>query len=333
MLAHELNNLASIYEAQGKAKDAITVLEHALTVAASMPEPNDSSIGEMENSLALYCAGEGHAAEAEAHFARAAIAFEKAGDSNAASAAEALQNLASLYFDLRRYPEAAGAALRSLSLLTASPVFDPRAIFDGLNTLAAAYYMLGRFRDAERLLLHSRVIAHENFQASDPGLSQATAKLAAIYEAEGHSFDAIVMFSRALKAGEIALGPEHPWAGIIAIRLAVIYAGKGALAEAEPLFKRAIEIGERSPGQDGQLLAAALFNLAVLYTRQSRLEEAEALLKRSLDIRHRVYGPTHPAFIEAENALSAVQAALRLLNGQVSEKIHIVSTVQKDEAR
>ncbi len=114
-----------------------------------------------------------------------------------------------------------------------------RAIFDQLNLLAAADYAGGRYKDAERRLLVARVIAHNVFPASDPALSLATANLALVYRAEGRSFDAIVMFTGALKAAEIALGPKHAWVANLAAHLAMIYAEKGKLAEAELLFKRA----------------------------------------------------------------------------------------------
>jgi tetratricopeptide (TPR) repeat protein len=165
-----------------------------------------------------------------------------------------------------------------------------RVNFDKLNLLAAADYAAGRYGDAERRLLLARVIAHNVFPSSDPALFLATANLALVYRAEGRTFAAIVMCTRALNAAEIAVGPRHAWVARLAAHLAMIYAEKGQFAEAELLFKRAIAIEENSPGQDSAFLSQAFLNLSAVYLRQSHLAEAEALLERSLAFQLPAYG-------------------------------------------
>lgn len=304
--AWALSNLAMIYKVQGRNEDAITLLEQALAIAGHAPGNNDYRQGAIANRLALYCGEAGRVADAEAYFNRAIAALEKSGDS--ASAAGALYNLAILYGGQHRYPEAADAALQSLSLLTKAEEVNQSRVFDVLSALGGIYYAQGRYDDAEQKLLQAFAIA-QAFKSSDPRFSQVTANLAVIYKAEARAFEAIAMFSVALKASETALGPEDVWTGRIANRLAVTYLEEGNLAEAELLFKRAIAIGENNPAGENLFLAAALFNLSAVYTRQWRYEEAGALLQRSLVIRRNAYGPDHPAVEEVQNALAAVQGA------------------------
>ena len=309
MFAWGLSNLAIAYKAQGRSKEAISLLEHALAIAGEAAGPDSYRLGAIANRLALYYADDGRAADAEAFFKRAIGAFEKSGD--LASEAGALHNLAILYGRERRYSEETEAALRSLSLLTGEPTQDYSRIFDVLNTLGGAYNAQDRYKDAEFVLLRAFAIAHEKFKSSDPRLSQVTANLAVVYKAEVRFFEAIVAFTLALEEAEIALGPQDVWVGMIANRLAGTYLEQGKVAEAELLFERAVEIGENSSDEKSLFLSAALFNLSAVYARQSRYKEAEALLNRSLTIRLRVYGPTHPAVTEAKNAIQAVQSALQ----------------------
>ncbi len=231
---------------------------------------------------------------------------------------------------------AIGPARHSVDLIEGDPrlnypvIVADRAIFDQLNLLAAADYAGGRYGDAELRLLDARVIAHNVFPSSDPALSRATANLALVYRAEGRTFAAIVMYTRALKAAEIAVGPKHAWVASLAARLAMIYAEKGQLAEAELLFKRAIAIEENSPGQNGAFLSQVL-NLSAML-RQSRLAEAEALLERSRSFQVRAYGPNPPVAAEVPNALLAVQA-WHELSEQSFQGIQRPSAAQPEPAR
>ena len=311
VFAWGLSNLAIVYKAQGRSQEAISLLERALAIAGEAAGPDSYRLGVIANRLALYCAGEGRAADAEAYFKQAISAFEKSGDLSRASEADALHNLAIFFGRQRRYSEETEAALRSLSLLTGEPTQDKSRVFDALNTLGGAYNAQGRYKDAEPLLSRAFAIAHENFKSSDPRLSQVTANLAVIYKAEARIFEAIFGFTLALEEAEIALGPQDVWVGMIANRLAVTYLEQGKTAEAELLFKRAVAIGENSSDEESLFLSAALFNLSALYTRQLRYKEAEALLNRSLTIRLSAYGPSHPAVAEVQSALQAVRSALQ----------------------
>ncbi len=307
LFAWGLSNLAIVYKAQGRNEEAISLLERALAIAGEAAGPDSYRRGVIANRLALYCAGAGRTADAEAFFKLAAGSFEKSGD--LVSEAVALHNLAIFYGRERRYSEETEAALRSLSLLTREPTQDQSRVFDALNTLGGAYNAQGRYKDAELLLSRAFAIAHEKFNPSDPRRSQVTANLAVIYKAEARISEAIVFFTLALDEAEIALGPQDISAGMIANRLAVTYLEQGKVAEAELLFERAVGIGENSSDEKSLLLSAALFNLSAVYTRQLRYKEAEALLNRSLTIRLRAYGPTHPAVTEAQDAIQAVRSA------------------------
>ena len=81
VFAWGLSNLAIVYKAQGRSQEAISLLERALAIAGEAAGPDSYRLGVIANRLALYCAGEGRAADAEAYFKQAISAFEKSGDS------------------------------------------------------------------------------------------------------------------------------------------------------------------------------------------------------------------------------------------------------------
>ncbi len=141
------------------------------------------------------------------------------------------------------------------------------------------------------------------------------------------------MSTRALEAGEAALGPDDRWVGTLADRLAVLYAEEGHAADAEPLFKRAIAIYEKNLGPYHPTFAAALYKLAIDYEIQWRFDEAEALLRRALDIRLSAYGPNHPAVEKAREALSRVQNIVRQIAQKRDQMIERVSAPEIAQAR
>jgi tetratricopeptide (TPR) repeat protein len=329
--AWALSNLAIAYKAQRKTKSAIALLEYALAVAGNPPQAGHYRVGVISNRLALYLKEDGRTADAEIQFKRAFSAFEMSGDRELA--AGVLHNLAQLYAWQRRYSEAAETALGSLSLLSLGAEHDQGKVFDVLNTLGGAYYALGHYEDAEHVVLRASAIAHEKFNSSDPRLSRSAANLALIYKAERRALEAIVMFNRALKDAEIALGPDDAWVGMIANRLAMTYLEQEAEAESELLFKRAIAIAEKNSDEERLFLSGALFNLSALYARQERYEESEALLKRSLSIRLDSYGANHPAVEEVQSALSALEGAMHPPGRRETQMTDKASTLPNNAAR
>jgi len=309
LVTWRLTHLASVYKALGREQEAMSLLEHRLTIAKETAEFDTYSMGVIANRLALICAGSGRPAAAETYFKQAIDAFKKSGGDGGASEASALHKLAILYGRHDRYPDATAAALQSLSLLNQKARQD-RNLVDVLDTLGGAYHAQGLHKEAEPFVLRAFWIAHQRFKSSDERLSQVTANLAVIFKDEERFIEAIALFELALEEAEVALGPEDVWAGMIANRLAVTYLELGQIAEAEQLLKRSVTIGENSPGADPLFLSAALFNLSAVYVRQLRYQEAEKLLNQSLSIRLKAYSPSHPAVIEAEHALQAVRKAL-----------------------
>jgi tetratricopeptide (TPR) repeat protein len=107
--AWALSNLAIVYNAQGRTKDAIALLERALAVAGNGPQANHYRVGVIKNRLALYLYEDGRSADAEIQFKQAISAFERSGDR--APAAGVLHNLAQSYARQRRHSEAVETAL------------------------------------------------------------------------------------------------------------------------------------------------------------------------------------------------------------------------------
>jgi tetratricopeptide (TPR) repeat protein len=102
------------------------------------------------------------------------------------------------------------------------------------------------------------------------------------------------LYRRAIRVGEVALGPEHPNVASALNNLAQLLNATNRLEEAEPLLRRALAIDEKNFGADHPNVARDLNNLAWLLQHTNRLAEAEPLIHRVIAIVEKALGPHHP---------------------------------------
>ena len=170
------------------------------------------------------------------------------------------KGLAALYEG--RYAEASGYIKQSI----ASPTGD---VLNRYVPLARAEYEQGHYPAAESAL--RKVLAVHN---DDPIVLN---NLGVVLKAQARYGEAELLYQRALKIDEKALGPEHPQVATYLNNLAALYYAQGKYSEAEPLFQRALKIDEKALGPEHPGVARDLNNLALLYDEQSKYAEAEPL--------------------------------------------------------
>ena len=95
------------------------------------------------------------------------------------------------------------------------------------------------------------------------------------------------LYTSALEAARLSVGPNHPDVARIYSRLGLMMEMQGDLAAPEPLYQRAIQILEAPALASPTELATALELYAGLRNRQGKTLEAEKLRERARPIRQR----------------------------------------------
>jgi len=308
-LAVTLNNLASLYETQGRYAEAERLYRRSLEIYEKALGPDHPSVGTLLNNLGELYRAQGRYAETEPLFRRSLAIREKVLGPDHPDIGTTLNNLALLYKAQGRYAETESLHQRSLSIAEKALGPDHPKVWAALNNLAALYEMQGRYAEAEPLFRRSLTIREKALGPDHPNVAMALNNLAALYESQGRYAEAEPLFRRSLAIREKALGPDHPNVGTALNNLAGLYETQVRYAEAEPLYRRSLSVAEKALGPDHPKVGTALNNLAELYRAQGRYAEAEPFYRQSLGIYEKALGPEHPNVGGALNNLAGLYRA------------------------
>jgi CHAT domain-containing protein/Tfp pilus assembly protein PilF len=274
--------------------------------ACRAQEIPDRKALEAESARATRLRQEGKLAEALPIARRVAEAAEKLFGGGATETADYLNQLALLYWDLRRYAQAESLYQRSLRIYETKRGTDDLEVATVLFSLAGLYLEMGQYAQAEPLFQRSLRIYEAQLGENHLAVAKCLKSLARLYHLMGRYTQAVPLLRRSLRLMEGQLGPDHPDVAGVLNNLAGLYKDMGRYTQAEPLFRRSLQIYEEKLGEDHPDVARGLLNLAGLYQALSQYGEAEALLQRSLRICEARLGKDHLRVAQCLNNLAAL---------------------------
>ena len=205
-----LNNLAALYQVQGKYGEAEPLYRRSLAIREKALGSEHREVAQSLNNLAGLYHAQGKYAEAEPLFGRALAINEKALGPAHPAVAISLGSLASLYHDQSKSAEAEPLFKRALAILEKALGPEHPNVATGLNNLASLYHAQGKYAEAEQLSRRALAIREKVLAPEHPHLTASLNNLALLYDAQGKSGEAEPLLRRALAIAEKALGPEHP---------------------------------------------------------------------------------------------------------------------------
>ena len=170
-LATSLNNLAGLYESQGRWAEAEPYYDEALVIYRELfgDRPNNSLATSLNNLAGLY-KSQGRWAEAEHYYDEAlAIRRELFGNRPNNSLAASLNNLAGLYKSQGRWAEAEPYYDEALAIYR--ELFGDRPnseLATSLNNLAKLYRVQGRWAEAEPLYVQALEMLDQSLGTNHP---------------------------------------------------------------------------------------------------------------------------------------------------------------------
>lgn len=329
--------LATNYNAWGRYRDAVPILELLCRQADADPRTHPQSAATYESTLGESYAALGLYDRAEAILKKAAARYPTPRDR-----AYPLCILGNVYRGQGRFREAE-ETLKECIRLRGEKDTSNAVIYQGLGTL---YQVQGRFEEAEpcfrrsaegydatlgehpetaktysrygqmrfaqgdlkeaERLLRKAMAMFEKKAPQHPEAAGILHHLGILHAAQGRLADADAEFRKALALRQKSLGRGHPDVGATASQLGRLCQQQLKLDEAEPFLKLALEVDEAVLGPEHPGTAASLTVLAELRLTQARPEDAETLMLRALAIQEKALGPDHPATGEALEALTRI---------------------------
>jgi CHAT domain-containing protein/Tfp pilus assembly protein PilF len=289
-----LNNLAAVYESQGKYAEAESNYRRALAIKEKAVGKNHVDLASTLNNLGNVNQELGRLADAEAFYSRAIAIREKAQGREHPALAQTLNNLASLLSAQGKYRQSENLFYRVILVKEKLYSSDHLEVATSLLNLANNHTSLGKFADAEALYRRVIAVREKQLGRDHPDLGGPLNNLADVLEYQGKIREAEPAYYRALAISEKSLGPDHPTVAQILNNMASLV-DNAKPVEAEAMYRRALSIWEKSLGPDHSRVGDALSNLASLSEARGAYRDAEALYRRAIEIKERAFGTDHPS--------------------------------------
>ncbi len=280
-----LQDLAELYEAQGRYADAEAPLRRALALREKSLGPEDPELkGDLE-AVARVLAARSQLADADAMLSRSLAIQEKALGTERLELIPTLAQLARVRSGMGEGVRAELPLLRAVAIR--EKVQGPTHPDLAADLITLTRYLTGqkRFLVAEPRIARALSILETTDGRLDRKLLPALDLMANVKMELKRLPEAESTLRRALVVRERELGPHHAEVAPTLDQLATVLYRMKRYADAESVSDRALNIWIVSVGAGHILLATSYDNLAVAQAAQQKYEEAEENYGRALAIR------------------------------------------------
>jgi len=243
---------------------------------------------------------------------RRCLALQQAADPQGPDVAWTSTLLGRLYREIGRFNVAEEHINRAFAIQTVLHGPDSVEAAGLLSKLGVLLMSKGDYaRSAEHLRRALRILEQHQDQGDVKyQMAQAYSSLASVSAEMNLEREQVeLLYERALRLKEAAVGPDHPSVAITLDSMAAFYTGVGSYEKAASLLQRALDIRQRSLRPDHPSVAVTLHSLAEIARRVGNLDSAEALFRRSLEVTQAALGPEHPRLVGTLAYLAGVLMA------------------------
>lgn len=317
-LAFYLDELAELYDLQGKPVEAVSLRLRARTLFEKAYENNvPNNIIERtefmawkDSDIALALAKTGRSNDAEKILLKSLAEIEKFYGLDHLNATLILDRLGLLYLGQQRLSEAEAAYRRSLAIREKVNGPDSASVANTKSLLAGVLTAQSRFAEAEELYLRSLKTLEKSDGPEGLHLASALGGLGGLLERQGRHAEVEVVLKRLLltrekllPAGHIAIASSHS-------DLARLYRKQGRIADAENAYALATDILAASAGQQSSAVIHTLIEVADFYEEKGNYTDAATVTQKVIDLRIASLGPSHHDVAESRYDLAYLHLRL-----------------------
>ena len=307
--ATRLNNLASIYFAQGDYARAEPLHVEAKQIREQVLGKQHPHYILSLNNLAVLHAAQGEYARAEQLHIEAKQIYDKVLGKQHPDYALNLANLAMLYTNQGDYARAEPLLVEVLRIREQVLGKQHPDYAVSLANLASLYRDQGDYARAEPLLVEALRIRKQELGKRHPAYAASLISLALLHQARGDHKRAEPLLVEGKQIIEQVVGRQHPSYATSLVGLASLYFTQGDYGRVEPLLVEAMHVLEQVRGKLHPDYAANLNNLAMLYRAQGDYARAEPLYIEALTIKEQRLGKQHPKYVANLNNLALLYQA------------------------
>ena len=213
-VATSLNNLAVLYESQGRYQEAEPLYQQALQLYKRLLGEEHPSVGTSLNNLAGLYYIQDRYQEAEPLYQQALQLMKQVLGEEHPHVATSLNNLAVLYYIQDRYQEAEPLYQQAYELYKRLLGEEHPYVAESLNNLALLYSRQGKYQEAEPLYQQSLQLKKRLLGEEHPSVANTLGNLGLLYHAQSKITPALELFEQGLDIEErnlhsnLVAGPE-----------------------------------------------------------------------------------------------------------------------------
>jgi tetratricopeptide (TPR) repeat protein len=197
---------------------------------------------------------------------------------------EALTDLASVFIQLEKYPQAIQLCDEALIGERKAGADGSRILDRTLEALGQAYFQSGDLGAAEINLREALRVRTQTYGKHDMLTAFSLNDLGVLLYQSGRYDEAMSMYQQALPIEREVLGPEHPGVATVLNNIGRAALMSGHIDDAEPTLRQALAMTEKFEGDTHDDLVSPLNSLAMIDAYQGHLEAASRQIQRAAAI-------------------------------------------------
>lgn len=317
LLAQLYNNLASIYDGQGKNDEANCYYMKALEILASSGGETLNCIdyARICNNIALFSSHNGNFELAEKLYQEAIDVQEKYLGVEHTETAMSYTNLGGLYSEIGDFENEERCYLKAFDIRKKLFGEMHPEIANSYHNVASLFLKKGNYAKAEEYYHKAVSIRETMLGEMHEDTAASYYNLATLYKLSDRFAEADDFYKKTISIREHALGQMHPETALAHTGISLLYNKQGRLSEAETHALKAIEILGNVRNGKTLALADAYSALASIYEAQGNYPKAEELFQQTLETQINILGDYHPTIAITYENLANVFAMI----GKLSE--------------
>jgi CHAT domain-containing protein/tetratricopeptide (TPR) repeat protein len=244
-IALSLNNLAGLYDSQGKLSQAEPLYQQALAIWQRLFEGDHPNIATSLNNLAFLYKSQGKLSQAEPLYQQALAMLQRLFEGDHPDIALSLNNLAALYQSQGKLSQAEPLYQQALAMTQRLFEGDHPDVAQSLNNLAGLYDSQGKLSQAEPLHQQALSMTQRLFEGDHPDIALSLNNLALLYKSQGKLSQAEPLYQQALAMYQRLFEGDHPDVASSLKNLAVLLIKSDRPTEALELMQQAITMDDR----------------------------------------------------------------------------------------
>jgi serine/threonine protein kinase/tetratricopeptide (TPR) repeat protein len=306
-----MNGLALAYQAAGRLRDALPLLEETARRCHATLGPDDPATLTSMTNLAVAYQVAGRWQEAVSRFEENLQRRQTTLGPDHLDTINSMHNLAGAYKDAGRLGDAVALFEKTVKLSRAKLGSEHPDTLSSMSGLAGAYLASGRLREAsdlhEETLQKRKVVLGPDHPATRTSVNN----LAQAYQEMGRLQEAVELFEKTLTVNFASQGAEHPDTLTGIHNLASAYLAAGRWQDALPLFEAALKSRQSALGDEHPDTLGTMSSLAGTYQAAGRLDDALALWEKTCRLRQAGLGEDHPDTLHSMNNLAGAYQSAR----------------------